>query len=45
MKLIEEEFISSDKDGFNFLGKEEKKGEEPDKRYFHNSQNTFCNLK
>jgi len=35
LKLIEKEFISSDKDGFNFLGKEENRGEEPYKRYIH----------
>jgi len=35
MKLIEEEFISPEKDGFNFLGKEENRGEEPYKRYIH----------
>ena len=33
LKLIEEKFISPDKDSFNLLGKEEKRGEEPFKRY------------
>ena len=35
LKLIEEKFISPDKDSFNLLGKEEKRGEEPNKRYFY----------
>ncbi|MCK4241828.1 MAG: hypothetical protein KAX30_09415 [Candidatus Atribacteria bacterium] len=33
--MIEEKFISPDKDSFNLLGKEEKRGEEPNKRYFY----------
>lgn len=33
LKLIEEKFIN--KDNFNFLGKEEKRGEEPYKRYIY----------
>ena len=35
LKLIEEKFTSPDKDDFYFLGKEEKRGEEASKRYFH----------
>jgi len=35
LKLIEEKFINSDKDSFNLLGKEEKRGEEPFKRYIY----------
>jgi len=35
LKLIEEKFISPDKDSFNLLGKEENRGEEPNKRYFY----------
>jgi len=35
LKLIEEKFISPDKDNFNLFGKEEKRGEEPFKRYIY----------
>ena len=35
LKLIEEKFISPDKDSFNLLGKEEKRGEEPFQRYIY----------
>ena len=35
LKLIEEKFISPDKDSFNLLGKEEKRGEEPFKKYIY----------
>jgi len=35
LKLIEEKFISPDKDSFNFLEKEEKRGEEHFKRYIY----------
>lgn len=35
LKLIEEKFISPDKDSFNVFGKEEKRGEEPFKRYIY----------
>jgi len=35
IKLIEEKFISPDKDSFNLFGKEEKRGEEPFKKYIY----------
>jgi len=35
LKLIEEKFISQDKDSFNAFGKEEKRGEEFSKRYIY----------
>ena len=35
LKLIEEKFISPDKDSFNLFGKEEKRGEEPFKKYIY----------
>jgi hypothetical protein len=35
LKLIEEKFISPDKDSFNLFGKEEKRGEEPFQRYIY----------
>ena len=35
LKLIEEKFISPDKDSFNLLGKEENRGEEPFKKYIY----------
>jgi len=35
LKLIEKKFISPDKDSFNVFGKEEKRGEEPFKRYIY----------
>jgi hypothetical protein len=35
LKLIEEKFISPDKDSFNLLGKEENRGEEPFQKYIY----------
>ena len=35
LKLIEEKFINPDKDSFNLFGKEEKRGEEPFKKYIY----------
>ncbi|MCK5767338.1 MAG: hypothetical protein KAH35_03050 [Candidatus Atribacteria bacterium] len=35
LKLIEEKFISPDKDSFNLFGKEEERGEEPFKKYIY----------